>query len=362
MEGPLIPSVRPVAAISKPLGRRLHKTITTCCWVYPVFLLILWLVIRQLGDKWWPATLMMFGPRWASATPLPVLAGYALWRRSRLVWPVSAAVALQLFPIMGLCLPIRLMPARNTAVQTIRVLTLNAHGGQTSGPQLEALLAGEKPDIVLIQDWAKRMRLTFYNAPGWYTRWDADRELFVASRFPIVNGQDLDLEDLGPEGLDVPGRETAGECAEYVLQTPGGPITVFNVHLASPHVGFNSFLAGGSSATARIDGNSMWRRRESTAITKRSQLVSGPLIVAGDFNTPADSDIFRMYWSSYADAFSERGVGFGYTFYAHRSQIRIDHILVGEGWRVRDCRIGPGVGSPHRPLIADLDLMEVSRR
>ena len=36
-------------------------------------------------------------------------------------------------------------------------------------------------------------------------------------------------------------------------------------------------------------------------------------ILAGDFNLPVDSAIYREYWSGYRDAFSDAGWGFGYT-------------------------------------------------
>jgi endonuclease/exonuclease/phosphatase (EEP) superfamily protein YafD len=34
--------------------------------------------------------------------------------------------------------------------------------------------------------------------------------------------------------------------------------------------------------------------------------------------------------------------------------VRIDHILAGPGWQAERCWVGPDVGSPHRPVIADL--------
>jgi vancomycin resistance protein VanJ len=366
MEDSSIPMLRPVAATgnqraSRPSGRLFRNTLTICCWMYPLGLLMVWLLVRTAGDRWWPATLLMFGPRWASAIPLPIFAAAALGRRSRLIWPVLAAAVLQLFPIMGLCVPVHHLLSRNANTPALRILTLNAHGGQTSGAQLDALLAQEKPDVVLIQDWAKRLRVTFYTAPGWYTRWDAEHELFVASRFPIADGRDLDLEDLPADGLSETGRETPGEAAHYVLDAPIGHVHLFNVHLASPHVGFNSFLKGDPGASARIDGNSLWRRRESAAIIAETRSLSGPVLLAGDFNTPVESDIFRSYWWSYTDAFSECGMGFGDTFYARRAQMRIDHILIGPGWRAQRCWVGPDVGSPHRPVIADLAWMEDPR-
>jgi vancomycin resistance protein VanJ len=34
--------------------------------------------------------------------------------------------------------------------------------------------------------------------------------------------------------------------------------------------------------------------------------------------------------------------------------VRIDHILAGPGWYCARCWVGPDVGSPHRPVLADL--------
>src|ERR1700720_2127653 len=42
------------------------------CWIYLALLLAVWALLR-LGDRWWPATLLLFGPRWPFALPLLVL-------------------------------------------------------------------------------------------------------------------------------------------------------------------------------------------------------------------------------------------------------------------------------------------------
>ena len=72
-------------------------------------------------------------------------------------------------------------------------------------------------------------------------------------------------------------------------------------------------------------------------------------------SVPNPSCVRQTYWSKYTNAFSEAGLGWGYTFYANRTSLRIDHILAGPGWRCRECWVGPEVGSEHRPVIADLE-------
>jgi vancomycin resistance protein VanJ len=82
--------------------------------------------------------------------------------------------------------------------------------------------------------------------------------------------------------------------------------------------------------------------------------AAGPVLLVGDFNTPPESAIFRRVWAGYADAFSDAGWGWGYTFWTRLAAVRIDHVLVGRGGRATSCRVGPDVGSPHRPVVADV--------
>ena len=60
-----------------------------CCWLYAAAIVGVWLVIRLAGDRWWLATLMLFGPRWVYATPALVLLPLALALRRRLLWPIA---------------------------------------------------------------------------------------------------------------------------------------------------------------------------------------------------------------------------------------------------------------------------------
>jgi endonuclease/exonuclease/phosphatase (EEP) superfamily protein YafD len=82
------------------------------------------------------------------------------------------------------------------------------------------------------------------------------------------------------------------------------------------------------------------------------------LILAGDFNMPTESAIYRTFWAAYANAFSDAGWGFGYTEWPGMRRlpfgIRIDHILAGPGWHPLRCWVGPNIGSDHLPLIAEL--------
>ena len=78
-----------------------------------------------------------------------------------------------------------------------------------------------------------------------------------------------------------------------------------------------------------------------------------PAIVAGDFNTPAESAIFRQYWSDLDDAFAEAGLGYGGTRVLRWFRVRIDHVLTTGALRAVRAEVGADLGSDHLPLIAD---------
>jgi vancomycin resistance protein VanJ len=93
---------------------------------------------------------------------------------------------------------------------------------------------------------------------------------------------------------------------------------------------------------------------ESAAIEQFTETLDDPVLIVGDFNTPTASTLYRRHWNDFTNAFSAVGFGFGTTHISTTSSVRIDHILYGPGWRAQACWTGPVVGSPHRPLVADM--------
>jgi vancomycin resistance protein VanJ len=81
--------------------------------------------------------------------------------------------------------------------------------------------------------------------------------------------------------------------------------------------------------------------------------AAGPLLVAGDFNMPVESAIYRRYWSGFENAFSTAGNGYGSTKHTRLFGTRIDHVLAAPGLECVNAFVGPDAGSDHRPLVAD---------
>ena len=87
------------------------------------------------------------------------------------------------------------------------------------------------------------------------------------------------------------------------------------------------------------------------------RLISDPTVIAGDFNTPVESAILKRYLGAFSNAFSEAGWGIGNTHFTRRTGVRIDHILASTHWVCRGCKVLSSVGADHRPVLAELELL-----
>src|SRR4051812_33715660 len=89
---------------------------------YVVLVVAMWAWMRWDGDRSWLATLVLFGPRWLCALPLPLLGlPSAIWHR-RLLLPLAMSAVVIVGPMMGFQVH---WPARATGQATLRVMTCN---------------------------------------------------------------------------------------------------------------------------------------------------------------------------------------------------------------------------------------------
>ena len=339
---------------SRPNWRRRAKSAAALvCWGYAAACLVAFLVIRFAAERWWPATLLLFAPRWVWATPLLIALPAALAYRRKLLWLPLATGVLSLFLLLGFCVPWRTWHPHRPPQVSLRILTCNAHARQMANETVDELLSRYKPDIVLIQDFWPLRTPQSLRQPGWFSH--RHDELFIASRYPIEHVEDLGIHAADPDDesmLSVPRRGTA---ADYTIELPTGTITLVNLHLASAHRGLSAMKEDAELSGAMLARNSVRRREESQMIRNRIDQIGGPVILAGDFNTPDDSPLFRTSWAGLQDAFTTAGWGFGVTYAKHRTALRIDHVLCDTSWTIRSCQVGRDVGSGHHALVADLE-------
>jgi endonuclease/exonuclease/phosphatase (EEP) superfamily protein YafD len=315
-------------------------------WCYLGLGLLAAALLYGLGDRWWPATLLLFGPRYLLLAPLLILMPAALvWRRPLVMLLVITALIV-VFPVMGVRTGWRTWIAGGPRGVPLRIITFNIEAGAVFAPLLPAALEQWRPDVMLFQECDDSLKQAIREASGWH--YQVREELCALSRYPIlteVSEEEFNLGDIG----------STGAASRYDIQLPGQVIHVVNLHLETPRKGLAPLLS--LEGTRRMTNNSFLRDLGSRRIRRWVDSIPAPLLIAGDFNMPVESAIYRQYWGSFANAFDLAGRGVGGSRAEARVGVRIDHVLVGKGWRAVRAWVGPDFGTDHRPMIVDTELL-----
>jgi endonuclease/exonuclease/phosphatase family metal-dependent hydrolase/putative flippase GtrA len=327
----------------------LRRTLTTVAWLYLGAVLAIWLLLRIGGERWWLATLLLFGPRWLFGLPLVALLPAAAALSRRLLWVLMAAAFVVAFPIMDVRIPWARAFVPSGA--QIRVLTYNVTGEAVTADALASLIEEVRPDIVALQevsaeDYQEVFRLWHVCRSG---------ELLVAARWPAQLRQ-------ATSGTHPPHKWPRATFMECAINSPEGEISICTIHFPSPRYGLEAVLDRRTILARERRGQleSETQNRSDVSQVAKQSLPSPNrgLIVLGDFNMPTDSTIYRRDWAGFHNAFSLTGWGTGQTVRENLRGIelstRIDHILTGNDWWPVRSWVGPNVGSQHLPLVADL--------
>ncbi len=347
---PRLAAVEPAAAAPAEASsgsgrvRLFDKLLSAAVITYAAAMIAGWLALHVAADYRWWGTVLLFAPRWIWAIPLPLLAMLMAIRRQRrwFVWLVVLSCgALSLADVH--C-PWRKLLEPATTEPNLRVLTLNCDSWALDPMGLQKFILENDPDIVALQD-VEVSQLPVILADSnraWHVK--THDYLTLASRYPILTSA----------GCDDPRLETTKEVMHrYELDVDGIHVNVFNIHLMSPRWGLRTVQAiwwrGAGMLQASSDG-----RRQQAEIAARWIANYPNAIVAGDFNTPPESPVFTKNFGNLADAFTTSGWGVGSTYFAGWFSLRLDHILCDSAWQPREYRLGPNVGSEHRPLTGVL--------
>ena len=222
-------------------------------------------------------------------------------------------------------------------------MTLNWGGPLASPEAVRLALTANDIDIACFQELPPTV-LEADLPPGWYLATGPDGTA-IASRFPVRKMDQLQHENLG----------ASSGASRYLVATPAGRLPVVSLHLPTPRSGLSAVLSHKFDGLDDLRHSIEVRDRASETVRGWIGAPLGRVIVAGDFNLPPESTIFRRDWSDFGNAFSEAGNGWGRTFSTTWHSVRIDHILHGGGWRATAAWVGPDVSSDHMPLMAELE-------
>lgn len=236
----------------------------------------------------------------------------------------------------------------------LRVLSCNLQNGDCNKTALAALILELGVDIVALQECPPEIKL---NLPsGWNNVQEG--ELAVFSRHAIRPGKSV-------KGLHPPHRWRRFCLLPCIVSTPSGEVAFNTVHLPSPRYGLQHILDRNTGLSLKrsdlLEKETFNRMQVSQEVQRAVSSQSFPVIIAGDFNMPDESRIYRSLWNEYANAFSSVGHGYGWSERASVRgipvRVRVDHILTGNGLKPLLCMIGKDVESDHLPIIADLTMV-----
>ena len=224
-------------------------------------------------------------------------------------------------------------PALDQAQAVLRLVFINVHTENARSDQVIALVDTEKPDIVVLTEvdarWMEELKPL---SAGYPHRIEAPQEdnfgIALWSRIPVARGEVVWFGEAGVPSIE----------ADFLHRDR--LITLIGTHPVPP-VG---------PAESRL------RDRQLAAISARTILLERPVVVMGDLNTTPWAPSYRRFCSGgrVKDTFGARGLQATWPASLRILGIPLDHCLVSAEFRLVDRRLGPTVGSDHRPLIVDL--------
>ena len=113
------------------------------------------MLIRVVGERWWPVLGLLYMPRWVFLLPALILRTAAIIKRDRLsLAVVGVTLGLVAGPLMGLNLNLQRPepPLPGTAGFRLRIMTLNRGTNGIDAVRLIQLIERERIDIICFQE------------------------------------------------------------------------------------------------------------------------------------------------------------------------------------------------------------------
>ncbi|HET9693189.1 MAG TPA: endonuclease/exonuclease/phosphatase family protein, partial [Steroidobacteraceae bacterium] len=258
--------------------------------------------------------------------------------------PVGALLGRRWLAVATLVIVLQLAPlawprldeprfGRHCSGPEFRVVTVNLRYVNDEPQRVLEWLESEPSDVVVLQEvtaaWQQALAATRARYPhGTLQPREDPYGIGVLSRWPLVSVESVDFAKDGLPSL-VATLDVAGQPVQLIALHTHWPVLK---HLQA----------------ARDEGLRM--------AAQRARRVSVPTVLAGDLNlTPYAPAFHRLERDSrLRDALAGRWWRPTWRAGFWPLALPIDHVLVPEGVCVVDARIGPAVGSDHRPVAVTL--------
>lgn len=254
----------------------------------------------------------------------------------------------------------------------LKVLTYNVMGmpsitdesGKKVTPALE-YIRKSGADIVCLQEFpASHKDLVKQLKPVYpYARvvtFKSGMEVACFSKTPILSGERIDVISPGNGSGLFYVKKDDKKIPVIVNHLESNKLSgddkeIYEAILEDPKNRFNK--SGSKHLLFKLADAASLRGPQAKVIASRIQEINSPyLVVCGDFNDVALSYTHRVIAEGLKDTYREAAFGPGITYHEHFMYFRIDHILVGQGYRVLDCQIDNSTdASDHYPYWCELE-------
>jgi endonuclease/exonuclease/phosphatase (EEP) superfamily protein YafD len=345
------------APSSPPKTRRWAKAVRIASLIDFALIAVATAILWAVSERTWWGSIFTFAPRHVFLVGPVVLLACSVFADRRSVLVNFACLTLVAGPLMGGRLPLAALIAETKPDHALTVVTCNMEYFQPGVEDAFREIAGRSPDVVAMQEAVGGTEFFPRFFPGWQTvHMD---QFWIGSRYPLHR-----------LGICSTGDFPHPTALSVRIDGPAGPFILHDVHLTTPRYGFvqinwQSIIDGSGprnleAYNARRSAEAMKVRAYIDAIDAAQDNGRLPVVIVGDFNTPSVSNLFRVSWPDFKNAFEAVGLGFGYTAPCSRHRywlngvpwVRIDHILTDDHWAVSSCEVGQTRGTDHRLICA----------
>jgi endonuclease/exonuclease/phosphatase (EEP) superfamily protein YafD len=317
----------------------------------PVVTRLIWLAALAAGlatalasaaDHFWPGDMIsFFRPQLALVILLMFCA--ALWLRRRTASVAfGALLVVNALPLFAISVP----TAASTDAHNLRIVSVNVLFDNPEPALFGKVIAALSPDIIVTQEARYAWPDVLRKLPGFpylagpeVLNWNSN---LVLSRYPLRASL---VADMPPSGDALGGAKALR--VEVDLPERAKPLVVYAIHAPTPR------------------SQEAWQARNRYLDVLAERIAAEPegtqIVLGGDWNTSVWSPAYartlllsgleateQSAWPPASRVFASLGgINFG---------APVDHIAVSRGIGVADLFSGPGFGSDHLPVVADLKL------
>lgn len=215
-----------------------------------------------------------------------------------------------------------------TTPDALQIITYNVLSWRSNPEAVAAVLRDSGADVIALQEVGQDHAAYFeaalsdiYPELRYVAGGDISGKMLF-SRHPITGYETLETSNFTHQRVQINFNDQ--------------PVTVFNIHTVMP-------------VPVRFDE----RNDEIALILAQAEQTDGAVIIAGDFNMTPQADPYDDITARYADAFTQAGQGFGFSFMLFDVPLaRIDYVFYDDAaFSAAEARLlDIDTGSDHRPL------------